>query len=67
MMLRAMLAMIMFSMFMMVTMSRNILEQMMKLQQDFKMQMKKQEQVAIVINRINSINCIKLPAIIIKP
>ena len=59
--------MIMFAMFMMVTMSRNILEQMMKLQQDFKMQMKKQEQVAIVINRINSINCIKLPAIIIKP
>ena len=35
-----------------VMMSRNILEQMMKLQQDFKMQMKKQEQVANV-NHIN--------------
>ena len=33
-------------------MSRNILEQMMKLQQDFKMQMKKQEQVPIIIKNI---------------
>ena len=60
---------------MMVMMSRNILEQMMKLQQDFKMQMKKQEQVAIKfnhvivmhVNHINHINRINLPAIIIQP